>query len=122
MKIYLFGGEPDDICSRLQMQLLHARNDSILNLFFHGVSNALRHEVALLSPRDRLNVPVFTTVDELNDRHDSNAPHVGVQNALVCMSEIADYIKWAQSFRNFTVRQLNITGILEASMAQMTRT
>lgn len=93
MRLFLFGEDASDILSRVQDQVIESRTDPFLGLFFERTSKALRTEIARLPPPQRACIPVFTTIGELNDKSTSHLPHSGVQNALLCTSQIAYYIK-----------------------------
>lgn len=66
----------------------------MLASFFRRVNLALRREIAQLSPLEAKNIPDFSTIDELLDRTlGQSAPHVGVESALLCISQLAHYIE-----------------------------
>ncbi|KAL9100808.1 MAG: hypothetical protein Q9163_003856 [Psora crenata] len=93
-RLFLFGEDSSDLRTRLRTLSRGARQDPLLSLLFQRVGSALRHEVASLAPIDRHNIPPFSTIDELNESSISNVPHAGVENALLCLSEIAEYAKY----------------------------
>lgn len=93
MRLFLFGEDVSNIRSRVQDQVIESRTDPFLGLFFERTSKALRSEIARLPPPQRSSIPSFTTIGELNEKSSSNIPHSGVQNALLCASQVAYYIK-----------------------------
>ena len=93
MRILLFGDQALVNRSHIQKQLLESRTNPFLSLLFQRSSDALRNEVARLSPSERRVIPAFTTIDELNDRTETAEAHEGVQSALLCISQIAHYIE-----------------------------
>lgn len=94
MKILLFGDQVFDRHAYLRTQLLGGRASPVLASFFRRVNLALRREIAQLSPLEAKNIPDFSTIDELLDRTPcESAPHVGVESALLCISQLAHYIE-----------------------------
>ena len=93
MRLLLFGDQALINRAHIQRQVLESREDAFLSLFFQRCSDALRHEISQLSPLERKDIPDFTNIAELNDRTSSDETHGGVQNALLCVSQIAHYIK-----------------------------
>ena len=95
MRLLLFGDGALVSKGHLQTQVLNSRADPILSLLFQRSSDALRYEIAHLAPSEREQIPAFNTIDELNERLRPNHAHAGVQNALLCISQLAHYIKYA---------------------------
>lgn len=94
MKILLFGDQEFNRHTYLRTQLLGGRTSPLLASFFHRVNLALRREIAQLSPLEAKNIPAFSTIEELLDRtHSEPALHVGVESALLCISQLAHYIE-----------------------------
>lgn len=93
MRILIFGDGALVSRAHIQAQVIKSRGDPILNLFFQRASDALRHEVALLSPLERSSIPAFNTIDELNDRTKTTGAHAGLQNALLCIFQLAHYME-----------------------------
>lgn len=94
MRILLFGDQVIERHAYLRSQLLGGRTSPILGSFFHRVNLALRREISQLSPLEAKNIPAFSTIDELLDRtHSEAALHVGVETALLCISQLAHYIE-----------------------------
>lgn len=93
MRLLLFGDGALVSPAHVRTQLLQSRGDPYLTLFFRRSADALRHEVAQLSPLERSVIPAFTTLDELNDRISSGRCHASVQNALLCISQVTHYIE-----------------------------
>lgn len=97
MKLLLFGDGALVSRAHIQKQVLESRGNPFLSLFFQRSSDALRHETAQLSPLRRDLIPAFNTIDELNERTNSKQAHAGVQNALLCISQLAHYIEYVYS-------------------------
>ena len=91
MRIFLFGNQALVNRAQIQQQLIDSRGNPFLSLLLQRCSDALRHEISQLSPLERENIPAFNTIDELNDRAGNNDAHEGVQNALLCISQLAQY-------------------------------
>ena len=94
MRLLLFGDGALVSPAHVQTQLIQSRGDPYLCLFLQRANEALKQEVALLSPLERASIPTFTTIDDLNDRHNSSKLHAGVQNALLVISQIIHYIEY----------------------------
>lgn len=92
MRLFIFGEDTTDLHSRIRHQLIVARGNTLLEQLFHKIAVALRHEIAGLAVEDRLAVPSFNTLDELNDRTEGIAAHAGIRNTLLFISGIASYI------------------------------
>jgi len=93
MRLLLFGDGALVSRAHIQAQVLESRGNPFLNLFIQRSSDALRHEIALLSSLERSAIPAFNTIDELNERTKTTRAHAGVQNALLCISQLAHYIE-----------------------------
>ena len=93
MRFLLFGDQSSFDRAHIHKQVVESRENPFLSLFYRKSSDALRHEIAQLSPLERIVVPTFTTIAELNDRTTSKDAHEGVQNALQCISQLAHYIE-----------------------------
>lgn len=94
MRFLLFGDQVVDLHNYLRRQLLSGRTSPTLGSFFQRVNLALRREIAQLSPLEAKNIPDFSAIDELLDRTQSeSALHLGVESALLCISQLAHYIE-----------------------------
>ena len=94
MKLYVFGDHAPDRRTFLQTQLLAGRASPLLRLFLQKLNLALRREVANLSPHESKNIPSFSTIEELVDgKCLKQFHHVGVESALLCISQLAHYIE-----------------------------
>ena len=93
MRLLLFGDGAFINHAHLRSQFLESRGNPFLSLLFQKCSDILRNEVAQLSPVERRDFPVFNSIDELNERTKSSRAHAGVQNALLCTSQLAHYIE-----------------------------
>ena len=97
MRLLLFGDGALVSPAHVQTQLVQSRGDPYLCLFIQRANDALKREVALLSPLERASIPPFTTIDDLNGHCISSKPHAGVQNALLVISQIIHYIEYVKS-------------------------
>ena len=93
MRFLLLGDQSSFNQAHIHKQVVESRENPFLSLFYKKTSDALRHEIAQLSPWERAAIPAFTTIAELNDRTTSKDAHEGVQNALQCISQLAHYIE-----------------------------
>ena len=91
MRISLFGNQALVNRAQIQQQLVDSRGNPFLNLLIQRCSDALRTEISQLSPLERTSIPSFNTIDELNDRAGNIDAHEGVQNALLCLSQLVQY-------------------------------
>ena len=91
MRIYLFANQALVNRAQIQQQLVESRGNPFLSLLLQRCSDALRHEISQLSPLERTSIPAFNTIDELNDRASNSDAHEGVQNALLLISQLAQY-------------------------------
>ena len=91
MRVFLFGNQALVNRAQIQQQLVDSRGNPFLSLILQRCSDALRHEISQLSPLERKSIPSFNTIDELNDRASNGDAHEGVQNALLCISQLAQY-------------------------------
>jgi hypothetical protein len=93
MRVLLFGDQALVDHAHIQKQVLESRENPFLSLLFQRASDALRHEIAQLPPAERVAIPSFTTIAELNERTSGVNAHEGVTNALLCISQLAHYIE-----------------------------
>lgn len=93
MRLLLFGDGFLVSRGHIQAQVLESRVNPFLGLFFQRSGDALRHEIALLPPLQRSLIPAFHTIDELHERTKTTGAHAGIQNALLCISQLAHYIE-----------------------------
>ncbi len=93
MRLLLFGDGTLFSHVHLQRQLLESRGNPFLSILFQRASDALRHEIAQLSPQERRSIVSFNSIDELNEGVKSRPTHAGVQAALLCLSQLAHYIE-----------------------------
>ena len=91
MRIFLFGNQALVNRAQIQQQLVEGRSNPFLCLLVQRCADALRHEISQLSPLERRDIPAFNTIDELNDRAGNGNAHEGVQNALLCISQLVQY-------------------------------
>ncbi|KAL8944057.1 MAG: hypothetical protein Q9211_000722 [Gyalolechia sp. 1 TL-2023] len=93
MKILLFGDQTTDPRENLRGQLWSGRTNILVNHFFQQVSRALKYEITQLSSLDRDGIPSFATLEELLDRSSTTQTiHPAVGSALLCVSQLAEYL------------------------------
>jgi len=70
-------------------------NPSILaKAFLEQTGHALRKEVESLGRIERAKLPVFRTIQQLNERYRAQTlKHPGLDGALLCISQLSDYIE-----------------------------
>ena len=90
----MFGEEIENLHVRLRTQLIESRGHSLLENLFRETANVLRHEIASLSAVERHDLPIFSTLNELNDRSERGVSHAGIENALLFISSIASYVRY----------------------------
>lgn len=113
----VLGEENPDLRSHLHYQVIESRTNPFLHLFLDRASSALRHAIAQLSPPERKQIPAFSCIDELNESSDAGQGHSGIQNALNCVYQIGQYIKYALLTILHCLHLLSFTGMPEVSMA-----
>ena len=121
MRLLLFGDGALLSPAHIQTQLVQSRGDPYLCLFIQRANEALKQEVALLSPLERRSIPPFITIDELSERLTSSKPHAGVQNALLVISQIIHYIEYADPKFNETINILTLIDMSTISVARLNR-
>lgn len=89
IKILLFGDQTVDP-NPLITGLWHSSKDSItLTAFFDKTSDALRQELALAEPSDRLVFPPFSSIPGLCEAYSRGAnPDVAVTTVLLCVYQL----------------------------------
>ncbi|OAA61847.1 polyketide synthase [Niveomyces insectorum RCEF 264] len=93
----LFGDQSLDTYAFLA-GLYRTGNQGILaKAFLHQAGEALRIEVEQLGRLERAKLPVFKTLQQLNERyHAQGTKHPGIDGALLCVTQLAHYIDHAE--------------------------
>ncbi|RDL30666.1 Thiolase-like protein [Venustampulla echinocandica] len=97
MAFLLFGDQSLDTFGFLY-NLCHYGTPSLLSrAFLQQVSIALCHELDCLPSIERKKLPIFTNIEELNERyHDRGTKHSGIESALLCITQLAYYLDRAE--------------------------
>lgn len=62
--------------------------------FIDQAGLALKDEVDRSGKLERSNIPTFRTIQQLNERyHAARVKHAGVENALLCVTQLAHYLE-----------------------------
>lgn len=70
-------------------------NPSVLaHSFLEKVGIALKHEIKKFSSLDRQRLPLFSSIQQLNEEYNKlPLKHCGVDSALLCITQLANYIE-----------------------------
>lgn len=94
MAFLLFGDQSIDTHEYLADFFRRENSGVLSNSFLDRVATALREEVDRLSNVDRLRLPTFGTIQDLNDRYNTQSiKNSGLDSALVCITQILLYIE-----------------------------
>lgn len=71
-------------------------NPSVLaKTFLHQAGDALREEIDRLPKFERQKIPIFRTLQQLNEKyHTQTLKYPGIDSALLCITQIAHYIEY----------------------------
>ena len=94
MAFLLFGDQSLDTHGFLA-EFCRQGNPSILaKVFIERAGQALRDEIESLRKLERAKIPVFRTLQQLNERyHGQSIKHPGIDSALLCIAQLAHYIE-----------------------------
>ncbi|KAM0279236.1 hypothetical protein ACHAQH_004693 [Verticillium albo-atrum] len=97
MSFLLFGDQSLNTHSFLA-EFYRQGNPSILaKSFLEQAGQSLREEIDSLGKLDRAKLPIFRTLQQLNERyHAQSLKHSGVDSALLCVAQLAHYIDRAE--------------------------
>lgn len=96
LRVLLFGDQALDTRAFIRSQLIVGRTNPLLCIFLDRITLALRREISELSPLERKYIPAFSNIDELTDRtYSQQHSHPGVESALLCISQLAQYFEYA---------------------------
>ncbi|KAL8639261.1 MAG: hypothetical protein Q9228_003690 [Teloschistes exilis] len=90
--LYLFGDQTYDVRQRLN-NLLHYRNDPVVEDFLLKAYNAIRREIYTLPSQARDGLPRFTCVDDLVLWRGDGRRCVPLDMAVTCMYQLAVFIR-----------------------------
>lgn len=90
----LFGDQSLDTHGFLAEFFRQEKQGLLAKAFIHQVGHALRKEIDQLNTLERSRLPVFRTLQQLNERYFAQKlKHPGVDGALLCISQLVHYIE-----------------------------
>jgi hypothetical protein len=90
----LFGDQSLDTHGFLAQFFRQGQPGILAKAFLNQVGYALRKEVERLPKLERSRLPVFRTLQQLNERYyGQRLKHPGVDGALLCTAQLAHYIE-----------------------------
>ncbi|KAK3325197.1 hypothetical protein B0H66DRAFT_113692 [Apodospora peruviana] len=93
----LFGDQSLDTHGFLAEFFRQEKQGLLAKAFLQQAGHELRKEVERLSALERSRLPVFRTLQQLNEQYFAqNLKHPGVDGALLCISQLAHYIDHAE--------------------------
>lgn len=90
----LFGDQSLDTYAFLSGFCRQENQGILAQAFLNQATEALRKEVEGLNRVERAKLPVFKTIQQLNERyHAQDIKHPGLDGALLCITQLAHYIE-----------------------------
>ena len=90
----LFGDQSLDTHGFLAQFFRQEKKGLLAKAFLDQAGHALRKEIEQLPRAERARLPVFLTLQQLNERYYAHKlKHPGVDGALLCISQLAHYIE-----------------------------
>lgn len=94
----LFGDQSLDTHGFLAEFYRHEDRGILAKAFLDEAAQALRKEIERLPRLERSRLPVFRTLQQLNERyHAQITKHSGLDGALLCVAQLAHYIEYVDS-------------------------
>jgi hypothetical protein len=94
MAFLLFGDQSLNIHECLADFYRRENAGALCNSFLERAATVLRDEVDRLSNVERLRIPTFSTIQDLNDRYNSQGQkNSALDSALVCITQLLLYIE-----------------------------
>lgn len=94
MAFLLFGDQSLDTHEFLREFCRHGNPSVLSQSFLDQVGSALKEEVNQLSILERLKIPNFSNIQELNEKYyDREIRNSAVDSALLCITQLAHYIE-----------------------------
>lgn len=91
---YLFGDQSLDTHAYLASHFRKLEKGILAKSYLDQVGYALRREIEQLPRTERSKLPEFQTLQQLNERyHAQPIKHPGVDGALLCISQLVNYIE-----------------------------
>nr|ABD47522.2 polyketide synthase [Ophiostoma piceae] len=93
----LFGDQSLDTYGFLSGFYRQTDQGILARVFLSQTGEALRKEIETLGQLERAKLPVFKTLQQLNERyHSQDLKHPGLDGALLCVTQLAHYIDHAE--------------------------
>ena len=90
----LFGDQSLDTHAFLADFFRQEKQGLLAKAFLEQAAHALRREVESLRSVERSQLPIFRTLQQLNERYYAQSlKHPGLDGALLCISQLAHYIE-----------------------------
>jgi hypothetical protein len=95
MAFLLFGDQSLDTHGFLA-DFFRQGNPSVLSkAFLYQAGEALRNEIEELPRVERQKIPIFRTLQQLNEKyHAHSVKYPGIDSALLCVAQLAHYIEY----------------------------
>ena len=98
MAFLLFGDQSLNVHDCIADFFHRGNSGALSNSFLERTAEALRDEVDHLSNVERLRIPTFATIQDLNDRYNAQSrKNSALDSALVCISQLLLYIESVSS-------------------------
>ena len=92
VQIFLFGDQINAFEADLR-QLLHIKDNEVLNSFLTKANLALRLEITKFSPSQQEHFPRFSTLIDLLNGFREYGSHPALELGLLCLNHLARFIK-----------------------------
>lgn len=94
LAFYLFGDQSRETHAFLASLFRKQEKGTLAKAFLDQVAYALRREIEQLPRTERSRLPDFLNLQQLNERyHAEPIKHPGIDGALLCISQLANYIE-----------------------------
>lgn len=94
VEFILFGDQSQDTHAFLADFYCHGHRSTLSRSFLEQVSTALVQEIDSLPSVQRRKLPVFSNIEELNERyHVESTRNCAIDSALLCISQLAHYLE-----------------------------
>ena len=91
----LFGDQSLDTYATLAHFFRRGGQGFLAKAFLDQAAHALRREIEGLPKLERSKLPIFRSLQQLNERyHAQKIKHPGVDGALLCISQLSHYIEY----------------------------
>lgn len=115
LDLYIFGDQTYDLQPHLK-ELLHSRNNPILEDFLVKAYDAVRIEIYRLPPQARERLPRFTCVDDLILWDQSEFRCVALDMAVTCIYQIGTFIIHTNS-NHYPSEDARVLGLCTGALA-----